>query len=90
MNSPIFKITTIHEPKKVARTATSFLGLMFGLNSDDRYFGCNMSVKRGTSMRKSLRQLMLEPVSKVSSAPVDDKRAATSSNFAKKYSVYLG
>jgi hypothetical protein len=33
---------------------------------------------------------VLDPVSKISSAPVDDLRAATSSNFAKKSSVYLG
>jgi hypothetical protein len=31
----------------------------------------------------------LEPVSKISSAPVDEMRAATSLNFAKKSSVYL-
>jgi hypothetical protein len=33
--------------------------------------------------------LVLEVVSKISSAAVDDMRAATSSNFAKKSSVYL-
>ncbi|MFN5062017.1 MAG: hypothetical protein ACK5GN_04155 [Pseudomonadota bacterium] len=33
--------------------------------------------------------MRLEPVSKISSAPVDEMRAATSSNFAKKSSVYL-
>jgi hypothetical protein len=32
---------------------------------------------------------VLEPVSKISSAAVDEMRAATSSNFAKKSSVYL-
>jgi hypothetical protein len=35
------------------------------------------------------RKLLLELVSKVSSASVDDMRAAISSNFAKQSSVYL-
>jgi hypothetical protein len=36
---------------------------------------------------ESLR--IVEPLSKLSAAPVNDMRAATSSNFARKYSAYL-
>jgi hypothetical protein len=42
-------------------------------------------------LRSELREKYgLELVSKVSSASVDDMRAATSSNLSKKSSVYLG